>query len=60
MEGRVSIDPKDPDVLLSGLDAWQRAGASHVSINTMRAGFSTVDEHIAALAKVAPEILAAH
>lgn len=29
--------------------AWREAGATHLSINTMRAGFTTVDEHIAAL-----------
>jgi probable F420-dependent oxidoreductase len=57
MEGRVSIDPQDPDALLGGIEAWTRVGASHVSINTMRAGFTTVDEHIAALAAAAKDVL---
>jgi hypothetical protein len=35
------------------LVAWRDAGATHVSVNTMRAGLSTVDQHIAALAAVA-------
>jgi probable F420-dependent oxidoreductase len=31
------------------IDAWRRAGASHLSLNTMRCGFRTPGEHLAAL-----------
>jgi probable F420-dependent oxidoreductase len=56
MEGQVAIDPADPDELLRSVTAWERAGASHVSINTMRLGFSGVDAHLEALQKAALSI----
>ena len=28
---------------------WQAAGATHIAVNTMRAGFATVEQHLAAL-----------
>jgi hypothetical protein len=37
--------------------AWRDAGATHLSINTMGAGFSTVEEHIAALASASQAVL---
>ena len=35
------------------LGHWQRAGATHVSVNTMKAGLETMDDHLRALAEVA-------
>jgi hypothetical protein len=32
---------------------WEAAGASHLSVNTMRTGLVTVDQHLAALEKTA-------
>jgi hypothetical protein len=32
---------------------WQRAGATHLSVNTMGAGLGAVDGHLAALATAA-------
>lgn len=52
MEGRVSWRG-DPEKLVVGLRSWADAGASHVSINTMGAGLTSVDDHLAALAAVA-------
>ncbi len=52
MEGRVSWQ-NGPDEVVAALERWREVGATHVSINTMRAGFATVDEHVAALASVA-------
>jgi probable F420-dependent oxidoreductase len=52
MEGRVSWTG-DPAELAAQADRWQRAGASHLSINTMRAGLATVDQHLAALEQAA-------
>lgn len=33
--------------------AWRDAGASHVSVNTMGAGFGSVEQHLDALEQVA-------
>ncbi|MBV9321934.1 MAG: LLM class F420-dependent oxidoreductase [Mycobacterium sp.] len=52
MEGRVSWRG-DPQELVEGLRSWADAGASHVSINTMGAGLTSVDDHLAALAAAA-------
>ena len=52
MDGRVSWRG-DIDVLADRLGQWQRAGATHVSVNTMGAGLGTVDEHLSALSTVA-------
>jgi probable F420-dependent oxidoreductase len=53
MEGRVSLGAGGAEEVARGLVAWRDAGATHVAVNTMRAGLSTVDQHIAALAAVA-------
>ena len=37
------------DELVSWTTAWQQLGATHISINTMKSGFKTVDEHINAI-----------
>jgi probable F420-dependent oxidoreductase len=41
------------DDVLTKVDKWVKAGASHISINTMGAGLETVDDHLAALTAVA-------
>jgi alkanesulfonate monooxygenase SsuD/methylene tetrahydromethanopterin reductase-like flavin-dependent oxidoreductase (luciferase family) len=52
MEGRVSWRG-DEDKLARDAEAWAAAGATHLSVNTMRAGLSTVDDHLAALGRAA-------
>jgi probable F420-dependent oxidoreductase len=52
MEGRVSWRG-DVDETLAGIEAWRAAGATHLSVNTMGAGLSSVDDHVAALASLA-------
>ncbi|MET0474715.1 MAG: LLM class F420-dependent oxidoreductase [Mycobacterium sp.] len=52
MEARVSFSG-DYDAVAAQIAAWGDAGASHLSINTMRAGLKTVDEHLEVLARVA-------
>ena len=52
MEGRVTWRG-DTDLLGQRLGHWQQAGATHVSVNTMKAGLDTVDDHLRALAEVA-------
>jgi hypothetical protein len=50
MEGRVSLTAASPQPAAEGAAAWREAGATHLSFNTMGAGFATVDDHISALA----------
>jgi probable F420-dependent oxidoreductase len=49
MEGRITVGSDSAASIDHQISAWREAGATHLSINTMRAGFATVDEHIAAL-----------
>jgi probable F420-dependent oxidoreductase len=55
MEGRVSWRG-DEEKLALHTEAWAAAGATHVSVNTMGAGLSTVDDHLAALERAAAAI----
>jgi probable F420-dependent oxidoreductase len=55
MEGRVSWNGNADD-LAEGLRVWADAGASHVSINTMKAGLASVDDHLAALTTAAETV----
>jgi probable F420-dependent oxidoreductase len=55
MEGRVSWTG-DPDKIAADIALWRAAGASHLSVNTMRAGLANVDEHLAALERVAADL----
>jgi hypothetical protein len=52
MEGRVSRRGNQEE-FVDDVRRWAAAGASHVSINTMGAGLSSVDDHLAALATAA-------
>jgi probable F420-dependent oxidoreductase len=53
MEGRVSWTEQGAEKLVDHVSRWRRAGASHLSINTMRAGLGSVDGHLAALTTAA-------
>jgi probable F420-dependent oxidoreductase len=53
MEGRVSWTDAGLEKLVDQAGRWRDAGASHLSINTMNAGFSSLDEHLAALEEAA-------
>ncbi|MBW0014717.1 LLM class F420-dependent oxidoreductase [Mycobacterium sp.] len=55
MEGRVTW-VGDPDKAAADIAAWKAAGATHVSVNTMKAGLATVDDHLAALERVAADL----
>jgi probable F420-dependent oxidoreductase len=52
MEGRVTWQ-QDQDKLAAAIRAWQDAGATHLSVNTMGAGLKTVEDHLAALTAAA-------
>jgi probable F420-dependent oxidoreductase len=50
MEGRVTLKPAAVDVFADRVASWRDAGATHLSVNTMGSGLSTVDAHLEALA----------
>jgi probable F420-dependent oxidoreductase len=53
LEGRVTWDGEDPDRFARQVAAWRDEGATHLSIDTMRTGLASVDDHLAALAQAA-------
>jgi probable F420-dependent oxidoreductase len=53
MEGRVTWTAEGVDRLVDHAGRWRAAGATHLSVNTMGAGFQGVDDHLDALAKAA-------
>jgi len=53
MEGRIDWGDGSLDRVVDHAGRWERAGASHLSVNTMRASCRTVDDHLDALARVA-------
>ena len=57
MEGRVSWTADGLDKLLRQVGKWKEAGATHVTINTMRADLGGVDGHLAVLDQAATALL---
>ena len=55
MEGRVGWTG-DRDKAAADIAAWKAAGATHLSVNTMNAGLATLDDHLAALERVAADL----
>jgi probable F420-dependent oxidoreductase len=53
MEARVGWTAADPARFSREVDEWRRAGATHLTIDTMATGQTTVDDHIAALQQAA-------
>ena len=49
VEGRISLAESGPDAWGQLSDAWRDLGATHLSVNTMRAGLATPDAHIDAI-----------
>ena len=49
IEARVSIAGKDEETWLDEVRTWIGAGASHLAVNTMGAGFAGPDAHIEAI-----------
>jgi len=52
-EGRLEYASRDHDKIAEHARRWREAGATHLSLNTMHAGLTTPDDHIAALAEMA-------
>jgi probable F420-dependent oxidoreductase len=55
MEARVSWTGDDDDAA-ARIAAWAEAGATHLSVNTMGAGLTSVDEHLDVLARMAASL----
>jgi probable F420-dependent oxidoreductase len=49
IEGRVTIGQRAPDEWAKEIQAWKEMGASHLTVNTMKAGCATPSAHIAAI-----------
>ena len=49
MEARISVRDGDPEYWQQQAQAWQRLGATHISVDTMRAGLETPQDHINAI-----------
>jgi probable F420-dependent oxidoreductase len=57
MEGFIDLGPDNLGDLERQVAGWRGLRATHVSLNTMRQGLRTVDEHVALLAAVAGAFL---
>jgi probable F420-dependent oxidoreductase len=49
IEGRISLGQGAPETWVTGIAQWKDLGATHLSINTMKAGFATPAAHIDAI-----------
>ncbi len=49
MEARVRFLEGNLDVLAGEIKAWELAGATHISLNTMRGQLNGLDEHLQAV-----------
>jgi len=53
MEGRVNWEADGADRIARHARRWREAGATHLSVNTMRAGLASLDDHLEALGRAA-------
>lgn len=56
MEGRVSVRHRSTDRVAELVQQWREAGATHLTIDTMRAGLASADDHIRVLTEVAEAV----
>jgi hypothetical protein len=49
IEARMNASDGDLDEWIRQTEGWRDLGATHISINTMGAGFKSPDEHIEAI-----------
>lgn len=52
LEGRITVTDGDLNRVAREAAGWRAVGATHVSVNTMRAGHHNVDDHLAALVDI--------
>jgi probable F420-dependent oxidoreductase len=53
MEGRINVGERGADGVVEDAGLWRGAGATHVSVNTMRAGLRGLEGHLDALDRAA-------
>ena len=51
IESWVAIADRSPEQWIEHVATWKSAGATHISVNTMRAGLATPDAHIDAITR---------
>ncbi|MGH2543362.1 MAG: LLM class F420-dependent oxidoreductase, partial [Ardenticatenaceae bacterium] len=56
IEARISYGAGNADEWRQAIAAWEQAGATHISINTMGLGLDTPDKHLDALRRFAGEM----
>ena len=56
IEARLPFGEGKPEIWNGQLQAWQEAGATHVSFNTMRHQFNTPNAHLEAIRRIAAAI----
>ncbi len=56
MEARINSGDGDPEFWQARSEAWQKLGATHVSVNTMKAGYRTLEDHINAIQQFKEEV----
>ena len=49
IEARLTYDTGNLDALVKEMEDWRSAGTTHISLNTMRCGFTSSDEHLQAV-----------
>ena len=49
MEARINIADGNPEFWVERAKAWEELGATHISVNTMRAGLESSEAHINAI-----------
>jgi probable F420-dependent oxidoreductase len=52
IEARINFAGGNPETWAQEAEAWQKLGATHLSVNTMRAGLQSPDEHIKAIGRL--------
>jgi probable F420-dependent oxidoreductase len=57
IEARLHSRPGNLDSLLKGMAAWQAAGATHISLNTMGAGYNSPEQHMRAIQSFATAVI---
>lgn len=53
LEPQLSLADKEPAAWLPFVEGWRALGATHLCVNTMRRGYTTPAEHLAAITRVA-------
>lgn len=56
VEVRIYYGDGDPDGWKQTLQGWQAVGATHISFNTMGAGFTSPEQHLSAIKRFAGEL----